>query len=92
VLQQLLVRRIELHAGRQPRQVLDRRALLTTTHYIVCSSIKPSMIGKQHDMEECIHRRTVTIRVVACTPSTWTRTRVHVPAHIALGDRTRGTS
>jgi hypothetical protein len=25
VLQQLLVRRIKLHAGRQPRQVLDRR-------------------------------------------------------------------
>jgi hypothetical protein len=28
VLQQLLVRRIELHAGRQPRQVLDRRRRL----------------------------------------------------------------
>jgi hypothetical protein len=28
VLQQLLVRRVELHPGRQPRQVLDRRRLL----------------------------------------------------------------
>jgi hypothetical protein len=31
VLQQLLVRRVELHAGRQPRQVLDRRRRLQLT-------------------------------------------------------------
>lgn len=39
VLQQLLVRRVELHPGRQPRQVLDRRrrrCLQLTLHHAQC--------------------------------------------------------
>lgn len=32
VLQQLLVRRVELHAGRQPRQILYRRRRLQLIH------------------------------------------------------------
>jgi hypothetical protein len=59
VLQQLLVRRVELHAGRQPRQVLDRRALLTTLYNISLfidrscrSSASYITACMSHDMDE----------------------------------------
>jgi hypothetical protein len=62
VLQQLLVRRIELHAGRQPRQVLDRRRrlhLMTADRFDRYQRVLFSVRARVLTMHECMLKEIV---------------------------------